>query len=62
MVIEIKTGHGMHGEVFRHEHPYARSSAVGPAAGQEDFKADFAIDLTKIKYDVVKEKKELMLR
>jgi len=47
----------MHGEVFRHEYTYARSSAVGPAAGQEDFKADFAIDLTKIKYDVVKEKK-----
>ena len=57
MQLEIKLGSGFGGHTYNNTYTYARSSAIGPGPGEEDFKAHFAIDLTKIKYDVIKEKK-----
>lgn len=58
MMVELKTHGAFGGDRFNKEYIYARSSIVGPGAGDEHFKNEFQIDLSKIKYDVIKEKKK----
>lgn len=43
---------------FKHVYKYAESSCEGPKAGEDHWKNDFNIELSKIKYDVVMEKEK----
>jgi len=58
MELEIKTGSEFGAESFRKTYTYAESACTGPGPGVEDFKNEFAIDLSKIKYDIISEKKK----
>ena len=43
---------------WSHIYRHAESHVVGPNAGVEDWKHDFKLDLSKIKYEAIKEKKK----